>query len=57
MPVRDRYRDAVRDALIKDGWAITHDPFQELLGRLLKDGLIQIIEFDSVAEEIIQWIS
>lgn len=27
MPVRDSYHDSVRNALIKDGWTITHDPF------------------------------
>ncbi len=27
MPARDFYHDAVRNALIKDGWTITHDPF------------------------------
>ncbi|MBI3912873.1 MAG: XisH family protein [Chloroflexi bacterium] len=26
MPVRDIYHDAVKKALLKDGWAITHDP-------------------------------
>jgi len=26
MPVKDIYHDAVRNALIKDGWTITHDP-------------------------------
>ncbi len=28
MPVRDIYHDAVRRALIKDGWTITHDPLR-----------------------------
>lgn len=27
MPPRDLYHDNVREALIKDGWTITHDPF------------------------------
>jgi hypothetical protein len=27
MPQRDRYHDAVRKALIADGWTITHDPY------------------------------
>jgi XisH protein len=27
MPARDTYHDAVRRALIADGWTITHDPF------------------------------
>ncbi len=26
MPARDIHHDAVRNALVKDGWAITHDP-------------------------------
>lgn len=26
MPRRDLYHDTVRNALIKDGWTITHDP-------------------------------
>jgi hypothetical protein len=26
MPARDTYHDAARNALIKDGWTITHDP-------------------------------
>lgn len=26
MPPRDVYHDAVRDALVRDGWTITHDP-------------------------------
>ena len=28
MPARDMYHDAVRNALVKDGWTITHDPFR-----------------------------
>ena len=27
MPARDLYHDAVKAALIKDGWTITDDPF------------------------------
>jgi hypothetical protein len=27
MPAKDTYHDAVRTALIRDGWTITHDPF------------------------------
>lgn len=26
MPARDRYHDQVKNALIKEGWTITHDP-------------------------------
>lgn len=28
MPAKDRFHDAVRAALIKDGWTITHDLFK-----------------------------
>ncbi len=28
MPARDTHHEAVRQALIKDGWTITHDPFR-----------------------------
>jgi hypothetical protein len=27
LPQRDIYHDAVKSALVKDGWTITHDPF------------------------------
>ena len=27
MPQLDLYHDAVKHALVKDGWTITHDPF------------------------------
>jgi hypothetical protein len=32
-PARDLYHDAVRTALIKDGWTITHDPYTITFGR------------------------
>lgn len=33
MPARDLYHDAVKCALIKDGWTITDDPLHLKLGR------------------------
>ena len=33
MPVRDYYHDIVRNALKKDGWTITHDPYRLKLAR------------------------
>jgi hypothetical protein len=33
VPQKDLYHDAVRNALIKDGWTITHDPLYLPLGR------------------------
>ncbi len=32
MPRRDIFHDAVRNALIKDGWTITHDPYMLKFG-------------------------
>ena len=28
MPAKDIYHDSVRNALVKDGWVITHDPLR-----------------------------
>ena len=28
MPARDRYHNNVKNALVKDGWPITHDPYR-----------------------------
>lgn len=33
MPARDLYHDAVKTALVKDGWTITHDPLTLRWGR------------------------
>ncbi|MGB3311249.1 MAG: element excision factor XisH family protein [Nodosilinea sp.] len=33
MPALDLYHDAVKQALIKDGWSITHDPLHLRWGR------------------------
>ncbi|AFZ32996.1 XisH protein [Gloeocapsa sp. PCC 7428] len=33
MPNRDRYHEAVKNALIKDGWDITHDPLHLRWGK------------------------
>jgi hypothetical protein len=32
MPAKDTYHNAVENALIKDGWTITHDPKQDSSG-------------------------
>ena len=32
MPAKDTYHDAVRNALVKDGWTITDDPFRLIWG-------------------------
>jgi hypothetical protein len=33
MPARDIYHDHVKNALVKDGWLITHDPYPLKWGR------------------------
>jgi hypothetical protein len=33
MPAKDIYHDSVKNALIKDGWTITHDPLKLKWGR------------------------
>ena len=33
MPAKDTYHDTVKNALIKDGWTITHDPLRIRLAR------------------------
>jgi len=33
MPALDRHHHAVRNALVKDGWTITHDPLTLNIGR------------------------
>ena len=33
MPAKDVYHEAVKNAMFKDGWTITHDPFRIRLAR------------------------
>lgn len=33
MPARDIYHEAAKNAMLKDGWTITHDPFRIRLAR------------------------
>lgn len=33
MPSKDIYHETVKNSLIKDGWAITHDPLKLGLGK------------------------
>lgn len=33
MPAKDLYHDSIKNALIKDGWTITHDPYVLQWGR------------------------
>ena len=40
MPAKDKYHEAVRNALTKDGWTITHDPLRLTWG--IKDMYIDL---------------
>lgn len=56
MPARDFYHQSVKTALIRDGWAITHDPFRIRLARgknLFVDlGAERLIAADRGSEKI-----
>ena len=40
MPAKDFYHDTVKNALVKDGWTITHDPLMLRWGK--KDMFIDL---------------
>lgn len=33
MPAKDKFHEAVKNALVHDGWTITHDPLRLRLGK------------------------
>jgi len=49
MSAKDTYHDAVRNALIKDGWTITHDPYTLTFGR--KDVYVDLAGERTLAAE------
>jgi len=54
---RDSYHNAVKAALIADGWAIIHDPYRvEYGGQIVAaDAEMQLIVVDMVTERIRAW--
>ena len=55
MPARDLYHNALRNALIKDGWTITHDPLRLKWG--VKDmyvdlGAEQVVSAEKAGQKI-----
>ncbi|HZO86768.1 MAG TPA: element excision factor XisH family protein [Chthonomonadaceae bacterium] len=44
MARRDLFHDACKNALIKDGWTITHDPYLLRRGRQTQEEVEQWIE-------------
>src|SRR5215217_39320 len=49
MPARDSYHQAVRNALVKDGWTITDDPFRIAYG--LHDVYVDLSAEQPIAAE------
>lgn len=49
MPAKDIYHDCVKNALIKDGWLITHDPLSLKIGK--KDIFIDLAAEKLLAAE------
>ncbi len=49
MPARDLYHDTVKNALVKDGWTITHDPFKLPVG--IRDSFVDLGAQKLVAAE------
>ena len=62
---KDLYHNAVRNALIKDGWTITHDPLRledndrlqnyPFILHLMEKHKIKTFIFDEFNENIISW--
>ena len=55
MPARDTYHDAFKNALVKDGWTITHDPYHlpyEGKNMYVDLGAQQILAAERVTEKI-----
>ena len=40
MPARDLYHDTVKNALVRDGWTITHDPYRLPVG--MRDSFVDL---------------
>ena len=51
MPARDYLHNIVKNALIKDGWIITHDPFTIVFGTR------RVYAVDATNEEVLEWRS
>ncbi|MCU0339725.1 MAG: fatty-acid oxidation protein subunit alpha [Spirosomaceae bacterium] len=49
MPARDFFHETVKNALIKDSWTITHDPYKILIGK--RKGYIDLAAEKLIAAE------
>lgn len=50
---KDIYHNSVKEALVKDEWIITHDPYIIRLG----DRELNILIFDPIEKLILEWIN
>ncbi|MEA5467509.1 element excision factor XisH family protein [Spirulina sp. 06S082] len=69
MPAKDVYHEAVKNALIKEGWAITADPYFIIYRKLrlvadlgadqivVDENQLKLIIVDTDKEVITQWIN
>ncbi|TYQ24850.1 hypothetical protein PseudUWO311_17705 [Pseudanabaena sp. UWO311] len=58
---KDLYHDHVKHALEKDGWEITHDPYELRVGgvemyRAVQRSQLKLLVYDLEKEIIEQWI-
>ena len=60
---KDVFHQQVKNALIKDGWTITHDPLTIRISEAVKLQIdlagyqVKLMIYDPKQEEIKQWIS
>lgn len=56
MATADIIHDAVKNALIKDGWAITHDPYvKKAIQLIVQRYKLPLLIVDIEKEEIVKW--
>ena len=59
MPRKDVFHDTVKNALVKEGWVITHDPYRIEYNReqeLIKKEGLRLVLYNSASEVIEKWI-
>jgi hypothetical protein len=55
MAAKDTIHNAVKNALIKDGWVITNDPYK--IQFIIQRYQVKILVVDVGKEEVTQWIN
>jgi len=60
MSARDTHHEAIKNALIKDGWKILRDPsffLQKAIQTIQNETQLMLIVVNLKKEEIVQWIN